>query len=140
MIGWIAAGKAIYGTVSGLTVVTTAIEDRFYPNEAPAGTKGPYGRYYQTGGVVSGRPIGAGVNAETLTFTIELLDIGSSIGSIDDAAVAIQEAIHAMRYVTDDGYSVTGTYLRPTSFPLPSVMGQAYVRLAGDFEAFVSYP
>jgi len=140
VIGWIAAGKAIYATVSALPAVVVALEDRFYPNEAPAGITGAYGRYYQTGGVVSGRPIGAGITAETLTFTVELLDVGSSIGNIDDAAVAVQDALHAMRYVTPDGYSVTGTYLRPTSFPLPSVMGQPYVRLSGDFEMFVSYP
>lgn len=131
--------EALYQTVKVLPAVTAALGDRLYPNEAPPTGVVPFGRFYFAGGDVA-EPVGVGVAAERLIFTVEIIDRGPSTQRIRAAAAATQVALHAMRYVTADDYSVAGRYLRSTSFPLPTEQGTTYVRLAGDFELFVSYP
>ena len=139
MIGADQAMEALYQTVKALPAVTAAIGARLYPNEAPPTVTAPFGRFYFAGGEVA-QPLGVGVSAERLIFTVEFIDRGSSTAKIRAAAAATQVALHKMRYVTTDDYSVTGRYVRSTSFPLPTEQGNTYVRLAGDFELFVSYP
>lgn len=140
MIGAAQASEAIAQTVLALPEVATAIGVRFYPNTADANVTAPYGRYYLAAGSTVAAPVGPKVSAETLTFTVELLDRGASMSRIKEAAAAIQTALHRMQYETTDGYSVGGEYLRSTSFPEPPNQGTTYVRLAGDFEIFVGYP
>ena len=139
MIGADQAMEALYQTVKAIPAVTAAIGARLYPNEAPPATVAPFGRFYFSGGEAA-QPVGVGVSAERLVFTIEFIDRGPSTAKIRAAAKATQVALHAMRYVTADQYSVAGRYVRSTSFPLPTEQGNTYVRLAGDFEMFVSYP
>jgi len=131
--------EALYQTVKLLPAVTAAIGARLYPNEAPPAVAAPFGRFYFSGGEAA-QPVGVGVSAERLIFTVEFIDKGTSTASIRAAAKATQVALHAMRYVTTDQYSIAGRYIRSTSFPLPTEQGNTYVRLAGDFEMFVSYP